>query len=140
MEMKVGSSGGGTYSCAASGCECEAHVINALSLSPARAWGGGGGSSGGWFGQADFSFERISSHQAVRNLCQQFVGFSYCQGHTSVISTSSVFSLFSCCLLGCCLGGGGAARTCRGQAEMKNGTLTLRTLIFIKKKKIIEKD
>lgn len=40
MEMKVGSSGGGTYSCAASGCECEAHVINALSLSPAQAWGG----------------------------------------------------------------------------------------------------
>lgn len=38
---------------------------------------------------------------------------SFAVRHTSVISTSSVLSLFSCCRRGCCLGGGGAARTCK---------------------------
>lgn len=46
-------------------------------------------------------------------LKSQKVFASFAVRHTSVISTSSVLSLFSCCRRGCCLGGGGAARTCR---------------------------
>lgn len=54
-----------------------------------------------------------------------FMSLSAPGDHTSVISTSSVLSLFSCCRRGCCLGGGGAARTCENKAK-KIGKLFLR--------------